>query len=236
MLLNAFGLLPSGTRVLGGTTTYRGISFEPAGCRDEPTRPILRKEQKRLKRAGTVMDEVDPEWARIVALEIGFLFQNPISSRTPILKIGPQAGEVLDEHTDLSGEEITERVMDALGEVQLPKSKRLFRAFSSELSRGMGQRAMLAAALVKAANLVVADERTGELDSATGASILAMLREIADRGTTVVFATHDPAALGSVDEAYFVESGRLHKPKRDKLNLWLTEGTAFGKNHRARGS
>jgi ABC-type lipoprotein export system ATPase subunit len=58
-----------------------------------------------------------------------------------------------------------------------------------------------------------------------------MLREIADGETTVVIATHDPAALGYVDEAYFIQSGRLHRPRRDELNLWLTEGIAFGEIH-----
>lgn len=211
MLLGAFGLLPSGARVLGGTTTYRGISFEPAGRRDEPTRPIRRKEQKRLKRAGTVMDEVDPEWARLVALEIGFLFQNPISSWTPILEIGPQAGEVLDEHTDLSDEEITERVMDALGEVQLPNSKRLFRAFSSELSRGMGQRAMLAAALVKAPNLLVADEPLSGLDVSVAAAILDLLKDLKERRhMAMIIVTHDLAVVARVaDRVAVVYAGRV---------------------------
>ena len=69
MILGAFGLLPSGTRVLSGTTTYRGASFEPAGRREEPTQPIRRKDRKRLARSGTVFDDADPEWARLAATE-----------------------------------------------------------------------------------------------------------------------------------------------------------------------
>ncbi len=211
MLLGAFGLLPGGTRVLGGAVTYRGTSFEPAGHRDDPTKPIGRKEKKRLKRAGTVTDESDPEWARLVATEVGFLFQNPISSWTPIIEIGPQAGEVLDEHTDLSEAEIEERVMDALGEVHLPKSKRLFRAFSSELSRGMGQRAMLAAALVKAPRFLVADEPLSGLDVSVAAAILDLLKDLKERrNMAMIIVTHDLAVVSRIaDRVAVVYAGRI---------------------------
>lgn len=211
MLLGAFGLLPSGTRVLGGTVTYRGTTFEPAGHRDEPTQPIRRKESKRLRRAGTVMDDVDPEWAHLIATEVGFLFQNPISSWTPIIEIGPQAGEVLDVHTDLSDEEIEERVMDALGEVRLPKSKRLFGAFSIELSRGMGQRAMLAAALVKAPKLLIADEPLSGLDVSVAAAILDLLKDLRDRrNMAMIIVTHDLAVASRIaDRIAVVYAGRV---------------------------
>ena len=56
-----------------------------------------------------------------------------------------------------------------------------------------------------------------------------MLSDIAGRGTTVVMATHDPAAIDHVDTAYFVQSGALHLPDREELALWLTEGTEFTK-------
>ena len=96
-----------------------------------------------------------------------------------------------------------------------------------EMSGGEQQRVSIARALVHEPGYLLADEPTGELDTGTGAAILGMLRQIADRGTTIVMATHDPAALQHVDEAYFVESGRLHTPDRDELNLWLTEGREF---------
>ncbi len=211
MLLGAFGLLPAGCRVLGGTTTYRGLRFEPGGSREDPERPIRRKERRLLQRSGTVTDEADPEWARIVGSEIGFLFQNPISSWTPILEIGPQAGEALATHTDLTDDEIRERVLDALGEVRLPKSNRMMRAFSSQLSRGMGQRAMLAAALVKAPRLLIADEPLSGLDVSVSAAILDLIKDLNERrGMAMVIVTHDLAVVARVaDRVAVVYGGRI---------------------------
>ena len=211
MLLGAFGLLPSGARVLGGATTYRGMTFEPGGRREGPSQRVRRKDRKKLSRSGTVADDVDPDWAHRVATEVGFLFQDPISSWTPILEIGPQAGEVLAEHTDLTDAEITQRVMDALGEVRLPKSKQLFGAFSSQLSRGTGQRAMLAAALIKAPRLLVADEPLSGLDVSVAAAILDLLKDLKERRTmSMIIVTHDLAVVSRIaDRVAVVYAGRV---------------------------
>ena len=93
-----------------------------------------------------------------------------------------------------------------------------------ELSGGEQQRVAIARGLVHEPGYLLCDEPTGELDTNTGAEILGLLREIAAAGTTVVMATHDPAALDYVDRALFVQSGTLHLPDRAELALWLKEG------------
>jgi len=93
-----------------------------------------------------------------------------------------------------------------------------------EMSGGEQQRVALARALVHGPQVILADEPTGELDTATATYVLDMLRSVARSGTVVVLATHDPLALEFVDEAFFVRDGTLHRPDRGELQLWLTEG------------
>ena len=95
-----------------------------------------------------------------------------------------------------------------------------------ELSGGEQQRVSIARALVHDPGYLLVDEPTGELDTATGAAILELLRNAARAGTTIVMATHDPAAINFVDRALFVQDGTLHTPDRRELTLWLTDGTA----------
>ena len=93
-----------------------------------------------------------------------------------------------------------------------------------ELSGGEQQRVAIARALVHEPGYLLADEPTGELDTATGASVLGLLRDVANGGTSVIVASHDPAVLEQADRAFFVSSGEVHSPDRDELSLWLTEG------------
>ena len=70
--------------------------------------------------------------------------------------------------------------------------------------------------------------RPARLDTTTGAAILGLLQRWPQTGTTVVMATHDPAAINFVDRALFVSDGALHAPDRQELTLWLTDGTSMG--------
>ena len=104
-----------------------------------------------------------------------------------------------------------------------------------ELSGGEQQRVAIARGLVHEPGYLLCDEPTGELDTSTGAEILGLLRDIAATGTTVVMATHDPAALDYVDRALFVQSGTLHLPDRAELSLWLKEGQPSSRCSRISG-
>lgn len=226
MLLGPFALLSSGSRVIGGTVQYRGHEYKPFYPFSDDESIAYQKERDQRRIAGTaVAMYTDEVFAELVGSDIGFLFQNPIGSWTPDIPIGEQSGESLEMHTDLSEEEIQTRVLDALGEVDLPKSGRLLRAFRHELSRGMAQRAMLAAALTKAPHLMIADEPLNGLDAPSAASILELLKDMRDRrGMAMVLVSHDLAAVaGIADRVAVVYGGQIvetapvvdiyHRPK-----------------------
>lgn len=159
--------------------------------------------------------------ARLRRSKLGFVFQS-----ASLLKLA-SARENVDVSMRLSGlrgAATRERVEKALTTVGM--GARMDHR-PDEMSGGEQQRVSIARALVHEPKYLLADEPTGELDTTTGAGILQMLRDIADSGTTIVMATHDPAAIDYVDTAYFVRSGTLHLPDRAELNLWLTEGTEF---------
>jgi ABC-type lipoprotein export system ATPase subunit len=155
--------------------------------------------------------------------KLGFVFQS--AQLLPLLSA--------EENVDVSlrllgvgGKTARDKVRNALDVVEmLPRARHR----PEEMSGGEKQRVAIARALVHAPGALLADEPTGELDTATGQNILTLLRSIADGGTTIVIATHDPAALEHVDDAYFVDSGALHRPDRAELQLWLTEGESFVK-------
>lgn len=200
MLMGAFGLLSSGARVIGGTSTYRGHEYQPFHPWRGEDDKRSRKEKKQRRIAGTaIASYTDTEWARLVGTEVGFMFQNPVEAWTPDVAIGQQSGEALTEHTALSPEDIESRVYDALGDVDLPQSKRLFGAFRHQLSRGMAQRAMLAAALTKAPRLLIADEPLSGLDASVAANIMELIKDMQEkRNMAMIFITHDLASVARV--------------------------------------
>ena len=226
MLMGAFGLLSSGAQVIGGITRYRDHAYQPSrswsGKDDERYR--MEGEKRRVADVSAAR-RADDAWRKLIGVDVGFLFQDPVAAWTPDVGIGEQSGEALAEHTDLTTEQIEERVLDALGEVNLSKSRRLFGAFRHELSRGMAQRAMLAAALTKAPHLLIADEPLTGLDPLVAGGVMELILDLrARRGMAMLFVTHDLAAVARVaDRVAVVYGGEIveqapvddiyHRPK-----------------------
>ncbi len=195
-VMGSLGLLGAGAKVSRGTVFFDGVQIRPTHSLE---RQRKRRWRRRTRKRERFLEELlDDDWRHIMGTEIGVLFQNALGGWNPVEIIGEQAGEVLDEHTGLTLREIQDRVLDALGAVQLPKESKYI-SFPDELSRGQAQRAMLAAALVKGPRLLVADEPLTGLDAGVAAAILSLIRDMQrERQMAMIFITHDLAQVASL--------------------------------------
>ena len=207
-VMGSLGLLGAGAKVSRGTVLFDGQQIRPTRSLE---RQRSKKWRRKVRKRERFLEELlDDEWRHIMGTEVGVLFQNALGGWNPVEIIGAQAGESLDEHTELSILEIQDRVLDALGEVQLPKQSK-YLSFPNELSRGQAQRAMLAAALVKGPRLLVADEPLTGLDAGVAAAILKLIRDMqAKRQMAMIFITHDLAQVASLaDRVAIMYGGRI---------------------------
>ena len=131
--------------------------------------------------------------------EIGFIFQDPITSLNPLMKIGDQISEKLHLHSNLNNSQIYERVIEVLGDVSLPCNKEFLNKYPHELSGGMCQRIMIAIALINRPQLIIADEPTTSLDPTIQAQILYLLKHVRDKyQCTVILISHDFGVINQV--------------------------------------
>ena len=206
--MGSLGLLGAGAKVVRGTVWFDGTRIRPTKYVEK--KATKRRRRRPRKKERFMEESLDDEWRHVMGTEVGVLFQNAIGGWNPVEVIGDQAGEVLDEHTTLSLAEIQDRVLEALGEVQLPQRSK-FVSFPSELSRGQAQRAMLAAALIKGPRLLVADEPLTGLDAGVAAAILKLIRDMQEqRGMAMIFVTHDLAQVAALaDRVAVMYGGRI---------------------------
>lgn len=132
------------------------------------------------------------ERRKLQGSEMAMVFQEPMTSLNPVMKIGKQVGESLHLHTDLSKEEIRRRVIQALEEVGLSDAEGICEKYPHELSGGMRQRVMLALAAINSPGLIIADEPTTALDVIVQAQILGLLKRMNQtKNTSILFISHD---------------------------------------------
>jgi len=135
---------------------------------------------------------------RIRGNQISMIFQEPMSSLSPVHTIGDQIDEMMILHEGLRPKQARERTVALLDQVGIPGARQRADAYPFELSGGLRQRAMIAMALACTPQLLIADEPTTALDVTTQAQILDLLRQLqADFGMAMLFITHD---LGVVAE------------------------------------
>ncbi|HUN97453.1 MAG TPA: ABC transporter ATP-binding protein [Bradyrhizobium sp.] len=138
------------------------------------------------------------ELDEVRAKEIGFIFQEPMTSLNPVLTVGEQIAESLRRHEGLSRKDALARSIEMLKLVQIPNAEARVHDYPHQFSGGMRQRVMIAIALACRPKLVIADEPTTALDVTIQAQILDLLQDMKERlGMAVMLITH---AMGVVAE------------------------------------
>lgn len=147
--------------------------------------------------------------------DISVIFQEPMTSLNPVKKIGWQVEESLRIHTKLSKEERYGKAIQMLNDVELDNPERVYEQYPHELSGGMRQRVMIAAAMICTPKILIADEPTTALDVTIQAQIVELLKKInREKGTAILFISHDLSLVKQLCErvlvmqgGYIVESG-----------------------------
>jgi oligopeptide transport system ATP-binding protein len=139
----------------------------------------------------------DREIRDIRGSRIAMIFQDPIASLNPVLRIGRQVGEPLVRHTDLSRKEIEARVADLLSMVGIPDAHRRMR--DHQFSGGMRQRVMIAMALACQPEILIADEPTTALDVTIQAQIVDLVKQLREEiGMSIIWISHDLGVVASL--------------------------------------
>ena len=157
---------------------------------------------------------LDPRGKAIRAIrgrEIAMIFQEPMSSLSPIHRVGEQIGEALRIHFGMKKAERRARVIELLRQVEIPNPEKAIDRYTFEFSGGMRQRVMIAMALACRPSLLIADEPTTALDVTTQAEILALIKRLqVETGMAVLFITHDMGVVAEIaDEVLVMYRGKV---------------------------
>ncbi len=142
---------------------------------------------------------------------MSMIFQDPMTSLNPFLKISTQLTEVLVKHRGMAKAEALRLATEMLDQVRIPDAKKRIRQYPHEFSGGMRQRVMISMALLCQPAILFADEPTTALDVTVQAQILDLIKDLtAKMGTTVVLVTHDLGVVASIcDRVVVLYGGRI---------------------------
>ncbi len=143
--------------------------------------------------------------------EVAMIFQDPMMTLNPVLRIDTQMIEAVTAHEAVTREEARRRARDALGQVGIPSPEERLSAYPHQFSGGMRQRVAIAIALLNRPSLIVCDEPTTALDVTIQSQILAEMQKLcAETGTALIWVTHDLTVVaGLADKLAVMYAGRI---------------------------
>jgi peptide/nickel transport system permease protein len=158
-----------------------------------------------------IRDVPDRTLRRALGTDLAMVFQDPLTSLNPALRIGRQLAEVAEEHLGSSRRAAHERALDRLRDVAIPDPPQRARRYPHEFSGGMRQRVMIGMALMAGPRLIIADEPTTALDVTVQQQVLRLLQQAREEhGTALLLISHDLAVVASVcDRVLVMYGGRV---------------------------
>ena len=162
-------------------------------------------------RGGDLVTASEDELERVRGKEIAMIFQDPISSLSPVMRIGDQIAEQIRAHEKVSKAEALDRAVGLMERVGIPRARDRVRSYPHEFSGGMRQRVMIAMALSLSPGVLIADEPTTALDVTIQAQILKEIKQLSGESDSgVIFVTHDLGVVADIaDRVLVMYSGRL---------------------------
>lgn len=176
-------LLPPKALIVGGSVSFKGKDITHAG---------------------------EKEMAGIRGKEMAMIFQEPMTSLNPVVKVGRQVDEAVRLHTNCTRAEAKQKTLNIFREVEIPEPEARYDCYPHQLSGGLRQRVMIAMAMVCRPKLLIADEPTTALDVTVEAQILKLLEKLRDGGTSVLIISHNLGVIARVcDLVYVMYAGRI---------------------------
>jgi peptide/nickel transport system ATP-binding protein len=162
-------------------------------------------------RGGDLVTASEEELVRVRGREIAMIFQDPISSLSPVMRIGNQIAEQILAHEKISKAAALDRAVGLMERVGIPRARDRARAYPHEFSGGMRQRVMIAMALSLSPGVLIADEPTTALDVTIQAQILKEIKQLSSESDSgVIFVTHDLGVVADIaDRVLVMYAGRL---------------------------
>ena len=190
--MSIMGLIKSPGRISGGSIDFCGNELTKMGIR---------------------------EYANIRGKDISMIFQEPMTSLNPVVKVGKQVMEAIILHEHISKAEAKQRVIEIFNEVGIPEAEKRFNSYPHELSGGLRQRVMIGMAMICKPKLLIADEPTTALDVTIEAQILRLMKRLCEEsGTSIMMITHNMGVVAEIcDYVYVMYAGRVVESAPTKI-------------------